>query len=211
MLKGVGKTGRAAAAALGWLLVATAAQAAQAAPAIYQSPKIILKTFAKSVKTIPGGVSFRLKSGRWLDVIDRPLVKDVSVLCLYAPTLHAAALCETDGETTVTVLIDLNTGRKTVAPGRPTVLDGGKLIAIGPSGKYVADSLTLVRVGPDDLADEGGALFDDDFGPGSWADAGCYRMKAKKAGPDGWLEKTASGWSQVAAGSSSACAKRHGG
>jgi hypothetical protein len=201
-------TGRAAAAALAGLL---AVSTAQAAPAIYQSPKVILKTFAKSVKTIPGGVTFRLKSGRWLDVIDRPLVKEVSVLCLYAPALHAGALCETDGETTVTVLIDLNTGRKTVAPGRPTVLDGGKLIAIGPSEKYIADSLTLIRVGPAELADEGGALFDDDFGPGGWADAGCYRLKAKKSGPDAWLEKTGGVWSQVSAEQSSVCAKRHGG
>jgi hypothetical protein len=211
VFKGVGKTGCAATAlVLAWTLIAPPVQAS-AAPAIYRSSGVILKTFPGSVRSIPGGVSFRLKTGRWLDVIDRPLVKDVSAPCLYAPALHVAALCETDGETTVTVLIDLISGRKTIAPGRPTVRPDAKLIVIGPSGKYIADSLTLVRITPAELVDEGGALFDDDFGPGGWADADCYRLKARRAGPDGWLEKTAAGWSQVSAAQSAICAKRHGG
>jgi hypothetical protein len=208
----VGNSGRAAALmlALVWTLAAPVAIAA-AKPAIYRDPALILKTFPAAIQAIPGGARFRLTSGRWIEVIDRPLVKDTSVLCLYSPSRHFAALCETDGDTTVTILIDLQSGHKVVAPGRPSMLAGNTLVAIGPSDRFVADSLTLIRVTPKGLVDEGGALFDEDFGPGGWADADCYRLKAKKGGADDWLEKTPAGWTQVKAAQSKGCARRHGG
>lgn len=208
----VGRSGRATALilALGWMLAAPEAVAA-AKPAIYEDAGKILKTFPSSVKAIAGGARLRLTTGRWIEIIDRPLVKDPAVLCLYAPTWHVAALCETDGDTTVTILIDLQSGHKVIAPGRPTVLADASLIAIGPTKTFVADSLTLIRVTPGGLVDEGGALFDEDFGPGGWTDADCYRVKAIKGGADAWLEKSSTGWSQVGAAQSTVCAKRHGG
>jgi hypothetical protein len=211
VFKGVGKAGRAAALVLAWVLITPGAAPAAVRPAIYEDPAQILKTFPAAVRSLPRGVSFRLSSGRWIDVVDRPLVKDPPVLCLYAPALHLAALCETDGDTTVTVLVDLVRGHKLVAPGRPAVLADPTLVAIGPTDRFAADSLTLVRVTPTQLVDEGGALFDDDYGPGGWADADCYRLKARTSGADGWLEKTPGGWLQVAAAQSTICGKRHGG
>jgi hypothetical protein len=195
---------------LAWMALASAAEAA-AKPKIYDNPAQILKTFPSSIKTIAAGVRLRLETGRWIEVIDRPLVKDPSVPCLYAPSLHLAALCETDGDTTVTVLIDLLSGHKFVAPGRPSLLAGNTLVAIGPTGGFVGDSLTLIRITPSGLIDEGGALFGEDFGPGGWVDADCYRLKARKGGADAWLEKTSTGWSQVMVAQSKVCAKRHGG
>jgi hypothetical protein len=199
--------------ALAWTPVAPAAEAAEAParPTIYENPAQILKTFPSSIKAIAAGVRLRLATGRWIEVIDRPLVKDPSVPCLYAPSLHLAALCETDGDTTVTVLIDLLSGHKVIAPGRPSLLADDTLVAIGPTGTFVADSLTLIRITPSGLIDEGGALFDENFGPGGWADADCYRLKTRKAGADAWLEKTSTGWSQVKAAQSKVCATRHGG
>ena len=211
MLKGVGRIGLTAAALVVVAMASAGPKAAAAEGGIYTAPNVILKTFPKAVKPIAGGVRLRLTNGRWEDVLERPLVKDTSVLCLYAPRLHAAAVCETDGETTVTVLLDLNTGHKIIAPGRPTVRPGGKLIAVGPSDKYVADSLTLVAVTPTKLTDVGGALFGDDFSPGGWADDDCYRLQRRNGGPDGWLERTAAGWAQAQPGQSQFCAKRHGG
>ncbi|MDB5461469.1 MAG: hypothetical protein JWO72_3210 [Caulobacteraceae bacterium] len=211
VFKGVGRAGGATAAlAAAWALAASPGSAASR-PAIYEDPAQILKMFPASVRLIPGGVGFRVKNGEWIDVIDRPLVKDTSVLCLYAPSLHLAALCETDGDTTVTVLVDLLSGHRKVAPGRPAVLAEPTLVAIGPTDRFDADSLTLVHVTPTRLVDEGGALFDDAYGPGGWVDADCYRLKAKAAPADGWLEKTPDGWLQVTAAQSTVCGKRHGG
>lgn len=211
-MSSVGRTGRAAALmmALAWAVAASSAGAA-GKRAIYDNPSQILKTFPSSIKAVPAGVRLRLATGRWIEVIDRPLVKDPSVPCLYAPSLHLAALCETDGDTTVTVLIDLMSGHKIIAPGRPSLLAGNTLVAIGPTGGFVGDSLTLIRITPNGLIDEGGALFGEDFGPGGWVDADCYRLKARKGGPDGWLEKTSTSWTQVVAAQSKVCAKRHGG
>lgn len=172
----------------------------------------ILKRFPKDTGVVSHGVKVKLKTGAWMDMTDNPFGKSAPSLCWYAPGLHVAGVCQKGEGVTVTTLIELNTGRRASAPGLPVLMPHDGLIAIGPDKArgVDADSVTLMQVKSDDIVDEGGALFDEDYGPGAWVDGDCYRLTAK--GPKGgaWLEKVAVGWQQVAAAESAVCQRRHG-
>lgn len=201
-------------------LVLTCAPATQAAPtekpAVYDNATAILKTFPSDVQRVQGGLRLRLKTGNWAD-IDQSINpfgnKAIPTICWFAPALHVAGACVNGPGVTLTVLIDLRNGRKLSAPGRIRLTPDPTLIEIGPDDphKAPADSLTLVRITPAEILDEGGAEFSGDYGPGAWADAQCYRLVPYGPGPGGWLEKTGKDWRQVSASQSKVCQKRHGG
>jgi hypothetical protein len=198
-------------------LVLTGALTAQAAPAakpqVYENAAVILKTFPADIQRAEGGLRLRLRNGNWVDV-DRsinPFGKAAPVICWYAPALHLAGACVRGPGVTLTTLIDLRNGRRLSAPGRIALTPDPTLIEIGPDDphKAPADSLTLIRITPTEILDEGGAEFSGNYGPGVWIDAECYRLTPYGPGPGGWLEKTAKEWRQVSASQSTICQKRH--
>ena len=172
----------------------------------------ILKRFPDDTGLISHGVRVRLKSGGWVEVSDNPFGKTPPTLCWFAPALHVAGVCQHAAGVTVTVLIELNSGRRVSAPGLPKLMPEEDLVAIGPDAAHgvPSDSVTLVKVEADDLIDEGGAIFDEDFGPGTWVDGDCYRLAARGAKGVAWLERTDSGWRQAEAAASTVCQGRHG-
>jgi hypothetical protein len=189
-------------------------------PAVRAQPKIeiltnqdqILKRFPRDTGLLAHGVRVRLKSGGWVEISDNPFGKAPPTLCWYAPALHVAGVCQNAVGVAVTILIELNTGRRVSAPGVPVLMPEKGLVAIGPDAAHGvdSDSVTLVKIEADDLVDEGGALFDQDFGPGAWVDGDCYRLTARGAKGGAWLERTASGWRQAEAAESTVCQGRHG-
>jgi hypothetical protein len=215
VLQGVGETGRriGPALALAAMLALPATAKVPVQPATYDSPAQILKAFPGEVGPFANGVRLRLTSGDWTEVVGNSFGEAPPVICWYAPALHVAGVCQNAPGVTLTILIDLRSGRRVSAPGRASLTAERALIAIGPGGPHHApsDSVTLVRVTSTGLIEEGGAEFGDDYQPGGWIDARCYRLKAKGPGPGGWLEKTAQGWRQVAAAQSEVCQRRHGG
>ena len=208
----------------GWRLCAGAAAMAVCAltPAASAraQPKIeiltdqdqILQRFPHDTGLLAHGVRVRLKSGRWVEISDNPFGKTPPTLCWYAPALHVAGVCQNGQGVTVTVLIELNSGRRASAPGAPSLMPEKDLVSIGPDAArgVESDSVTLVKIEADDLVDEGGALFDQDFGPGGWVDGDCYRLTARGAKGGAWLERTDSGWRQAEAAASTVCQGRHG-
>jgi hypothetical protein len=185
---------------------------AQTKPEVITSQDQILKRFPKDASLIQHGAKVRLKSGDWLEVTDNPFGKAPPRLCWYAPSLHVIGICQSGRGATVTTLIELNSGRRVAAPGAPRLMPEPGLIAVGPDkAKGVeSDSVTLVRVEKDDIIDEGGALFDQDYGPGGWVDGDCYRLTGKGGKGAAWLERTPAGWLQAPAGESKVCQGRHG-
>jgi hypothetical protein len=198
---------------------AAAALCALASPSLAQ-PKAdlltdqaqILERFPKDTGLVSHGVKVRLKTGSWVDMTDNPFGRAAPVLCWYAPKLHVVGVCQNGAGVTVTTLIELNTGRRASAPGLPTLMAQDGLVAVGPDKArgVDADSLTLVQVKSDDVVDQGGALFDEDYGPGAWVDSDCYRLTPKSAKGGAWLEKGAAGWRQIPAAQSTVCQGRHG-
>lgn len=172
----------------------------------------ILKRFPDDTGLVKHGAKVRLKTGAWVDMTDNPFSKDPVALCWYAPAMHVAGFCQYGPGIAVTTLVELNTGRRMSAPGLASVRPQKDLVAIGPDkAKGVdADSVTLMQVKADDIIDEGGALFDDDYGAGGWVDGECYRLTAKTAKGGAWLEKTPDGWRQVTNAESTLCQGRHG-
>ena len=214
MFQGVGKIGRRV--GLASAMVLTCALAAEAAPAarpiVYENPAAILKTFPADVRRVHDGVRLRLRTGNWVDVTSNPFGKTPPAICWYAPALHVAGVCMKAPGVTLTMLVDVRNGRRLSAPGRVVLTPDPTLIEIGPDDphKAPADSLTLVRITPAEILDEGGAEFSGDYGPGVWVDAQCYRLTPYGPGPGGWLEKAAKDWRQVSAPQSTICQKRHG-
>ena len=172
----------------------------------------ILKRFPRDTGLVTHGAKVRLKSGSWLDITDNPFGASAPTLCWYAPSLHVAGICQRGADVLVTVLIELNTGRRVAAPGLAMLMPEPGLIAVGPAAARGADadSITLVQVQPADLIDEGGAQFDENYGPGAWIDGDCYRLTPKAAQGAAWLEKTSTGWRQIPAAGSTVCQGRHG-
>jgi len=172
----------------------------------------ILKRFPRDTGLVRHGARVRLRTGGWLDITDNSFGPSAPSLCWYAPALHVAGICQQGSGVTVTTLIELNTGRRVSAPGLAILMPEPGLIAIGPDKArgIDADSVTLVQVKDRDLVDEGGAQFDDDYGPGAWVDGDCYRLTPKGDKGSAWLEKGASGWGQVGAADSKVCQERHG-
>ena len=201
-------------------LAAALACALSAPLAVHAQPKIdvltnqdqILKRFPKDTGLLEHGVRVRLKNGEWVDFADNPFGKAPPALCWYAPSLHVAGICQIGAGVTVTVLVELNSARRVSAPGLVRLMPQKGLLSIGPDPAHGvdSDSVTLVKIEPKDLIDEGGAVFDQDFGPGGWVDADCYRLTARGAKGVAWLEKTASGWQQAEAAQSTVCQGRHG-
>lgn len=185
---------------------------AQPKPEALSDQSQILKRFPKDTGLVKHGARVRLTTGGWLDVTDNPFGKDAPTLCWYDAGLHVAGICQSGRGLTVVTLIELHTGRRVSAPGLPMLMPESGLIAVGPDKAHGADadSLTLVQITDNDIIDEGGALFDDDTGPGAWVDGDCYRLTPKTDKGAAWLEKTASGWRQVAAADSAVCQGRHG-
>lgn len=214
MSQGVGTAGRRAgsALALAAALALPAMAEAPARPATYDNAARILKAFPDTVGLVPTGVRLRLTNGDWTEVVGNAFGDDPAVICWYAPALHVAGVCQDAPGVTLTTLLDLSSGRRLSAPGRAALTPDPALIAIGPGGPHRApsDSMTLIRVTPAGMVEEGGADFGDDDRPGGWVDARCYRLKAGGGEPGGWLEKTSQGWRQVAAAQSTVCRKRHG-
>jgi hypothetical protein len=219
LFQGAGEAGRriartvALACALAAPVMAHGAAKPTVQPMVYEDSAIILKTFPADVQRMTEGVRLRLKTGDWAEIFGNPFGKAPAAICWYAPKLQVAGVCQNAPGVTLTVLVDLRNGRHLSAPGRAALTPDPDLISIGPGGVHhtPSDSLTLIRITPAELVDEGGAQFDDAYGPGGWAGADCYRLKAKGPKGDAWLEKTAAGWEQVTAAGSKACRKRHGG
>jgi hypothetical protein len=198
------------------LTCALTAQAAPAAkPAVYDNAAVILKTFPADVQLVKDGVRLRLRNGNWIDIDAsiNPFGKAAPVICWYAPALHVAAVCMKAPGVTLAMMVDLRNGRRLSAPGRVALTPDPTLLEIGPNDphKAPADSLTLVRITPTEMLEEGGAEFSGNYGPGVWVDAQCYRLIPYGPGPSGWLEKTPKEWRQVSATQSMVCQKRHGG
>ena len=170
----------------------------------------ILQRFPDDTGLLTHGVRLRLKSGEWIEVSDNPFGKGAPVLCWYTPALHVAGVCLNGVGVTVTILVELNAGRRLSAPGVPQLTPGRGLVAIGPDIGVPSDSVTVIKIEDNDLVDEGGALFDQDFGPGTWVDGDCYRLTARGAKGGAWLERTDSGWLQATAAKSTVCQGRHG-
>jgi hypothetical protein len=198
--------------AAGILCALAAAGHAQTKPEAFSDQEQILKRFPKETSLVRHGARVLLKTGGWVDLTDNPFGKSAPTLCWYVPSMHVAGLCQNGPGVTVTTLVELNTGRRLSAPGLPTLMPEAGLVAIGPDkAKGIeADSLTLMQVKADDIVDEGGALFDDDYGPGGWVDGDCYRLTPKAGKGGAWLEKAADGWSQVTDADSKVCQGRHG-
>ncbi len=184
---------------------------AQSGPAVFRDPQEILRRFPDDTGKLAHGARVRLANGSWLEIADNPFSKAPPELCWYAPALHVAGICQAAPGVNVVVLIDLHSGHRVIAPGLPRLMPEPDLIAIGPDEArgVPSDSITLVKVEANDLIDEGGALFDDDYGPGGWVDGECYRLTGKGGKAGGWLEKTASGWRQAPAAQSALCQRRH--
>jgi hypothetical protein len=214
VFQGVGKAGRRVGLASALIMagVATAQAAPATRPTVYENPAAILKTFPADVQRVHDGVRLHLRNGNWVDMVSNPFGKAVPTICWYAPALHVAGVCMKAPGVTLTMLIDLRNGRRLSAPGRAVLTPDPTLVAIGPDDphKAPADSLTLVRITPTEILEEGGAEFSGDYGPGVWVDAQCYRLTPYGPGPGGWLEKTAKDWRQVSASQSTICQKRHG-
>ena len=220
MFHDVGKAARRV--GLASALVLTGALAAQASPVgkpaarpvIYENAAAILKTFPAEVQRVPDGVRLHLRTGNWVDIdmSANPFGKTAPAICWYAPTLHVAGVCMKAPGAMLTMLVDLRNGRRLSAPGRVALTPDPTLLEIGPNDphKAPADSLTLVRITPSEIMEEGGAEFSGDYGPGVWVDAQCYRLTPYGPGPGGWLEKTPKEWRQVSASQSTVCQKRHG-
>jgi hypothetical protein len=191
--------------------VSGGAVCAQSKLEVVTSQGQILKRFPKDTGLLEHGAKVRLKSGDWLEITDNPFGKAAPKLCWYAPALHVAGICQSGAGAMVTTLIELNSGRRVSAPGAPMLRPERGLIAVGPDKTrgVDSDSLTLVRVESRDIVDEGGALFDQDYGPGGWVDGDCYRLTGKAGKGAAWLERTAAGWTQAAAEASTVCQKRH--
>lgn len=211
MFHGFREQGRRAALAGTLCALALPALAQQTAVPLSDQAQI-LRRFPKDTGQVKHGVEVRLKTGGWLEMTDNPFGPSGPVLCWYAPALQVAGVCQVGKGVTVTTLIELTTGRRVSAPGLPVLTPGRGLIAIGPDKAHGADadSLTLVQVEDRDLIDEGGALFDDDYGPGGWVDGDCYRLTPKAGKGPAWLEKTEAGWQEVPAARSAVCQGRHG-
>ena len=192
-------------------LAAPLAAQAQSGAQTYRDAKDILRRFPNDTAKLQHGASVRLANGAWLEIADNPFGKTAPELCWYAPSLHVAGICQSAPGVTVVILIDLHSGHRVTAPGLPSLMPEPDLIAIGPDEAHgvPSDSVTLVRVEANDLIDEGGALFDDDYGPGGWVDGDCYRLQGKRGKAGGWLEKSASGWRQTPAAQSTLCQGRH--
>ncbi len=84
-----------------------------------------------------------------------------------------------------------------------------KLQVLGICQNSPTLTITLLRVTPRDVFEEGDVSFDDDVSPAGWAGLGCFRLKTKAGGA--WLEKGVSGWTQRTPAQSAICQKRHGG
>ena len=200
-----------------WACAVFAAGSACAQPAptppAYSSSAEIQTRFPTDTGALEHGARVKLRSGSWVEITDNPFGPAPPALCWYAPSLHAAGFCLTAPGVNVMVLVDLNTGHRVTAPGYPSLMPGAGLIAIGPDAarQIDSDSVTLVRVDSDGLTDEGGALFDEQHGPGGWIDADCYKLTGLGGQPGGWLERDRrAGWVQVEAGMSTVCQGRHG-
>ena len=192
-------------------LAAPLALHAQSSPPVYSDAKDILRRFPSDTGVLEHGARVRLANGAWLEIGDNPFGKAAPTLCWYAPSLHVAGVCQSAPGVNVVVLIDLRSGHRVTAPGLPRLMPDPALVAIGPDEArgVPSDSVTLVRVEANDLIDEGGALFDEDYGPGGWVDGDCYRLQGKRGKAGGWLEKSASGWRQTPAAQSTLCQGRH--
>jgi hypothetical protein len=192
-------------------LAAPLAAHAQSEAVTYRVATDILALFPNDTGTLEHGVRVRLANGAWLEIGDNPFGKTAPELCWYAPSLHVAGVCQSAPGVNVVVLIDLRSGRRVTAPGLPRLMPEPGLIAVGPDEArgVPSDSVTLVKVAPNDLIDEGGALFDEDYGPGGWVDGDCYRLSGKGGKAGGWLERAASGWRQTPAAQSTLCQGRH--
>ncbi len=200
--------------ALACVLIAPVARAATAPrSATYDNTAQILKTFPNVARATPLGVTLHLKTGHWVDVNGNLFGKAPPVVCWYAPALNVAGVCMNGPGVTVTIMVDLRNGKQLSAPGRASLTPDPTLIAVGPDDprKVPADSLTLMRVAPTELLEEGGEEFSGDYGPGAWVDDKCYRLTAYGPGPGGWLEKADKDWREVPATKSTFCQKRHGG
>jgi hypothetical protein len=196
------------------LTCALAAQAApEAKPVVYDNAAFILKTFPAVVQLAKDGVRVRLTNGNWIDIDEsiNPFGKTPPLICWYAPTLHIAAVCMKAPGVTLAMMVDLRSGRRISAPGRIALTPDPTLLEIGPNDphKAPADSLTLVRITPTEILEEGGAEFSGDYGPGVWVDAQCYRLTPYGPGLGGWLEKAGKEWRQVSSVQSTVCQKRH--
>jgi hypothetical protein len=194
------------------LCALTATAYAQQKAEAFDDQAQILKRFSGETGVVKHGVKVRLKTGGWLDATDNPFSDAAPTLCWYVPKLHVAGICQSGKGLTVTTLVELNTGKRKSAPGLPMLMPQDGLVAIGPDKGHGADadSVTLIKVNEDGLVDEGGAIFDDDYGPGGWVDGDCYRLTAKGAKGGAWLERGASGWDQVTTADSKVCQGRHG-
>jgi hypothetical protein len=172
----------------------------------------ILARFPDDTALVPHGARVRLRNGHWVEVTDNPLAKSAPVLCWYAPRLHVAGICQMGQGVAVTVLIELNSGHRVTAPGLARLLPERGWIAVGPDEQsgVGSDSVTLVKIERNDLLDEGGAQFDEDYGPGAWVDGDCYRLTPKGGKGAAWLEKTRAGWQEIPATQSAVCQGRHG-
>lgn len=192
-------------------LAAPLAAHAQSSPEVYRDAKDILRRFPNDTGELEHGARVRLANGAWFEIGDNPFGKTPPELCWYAPSLHVAGICQSAPGVNVVVLIDLHSGHRVTAPGLPRLMPEPGLIAIGPdvTRGVPSDSVTLVKVEANDLIDEGGAQFDDDYGPGGWVDGDCYRLSGKRGKAGGWLERSASGWRQAPAAQSTLCQGRH--
>lgn len=212
MFQGLGRGARRIGLAAAAVCVLAGAGHAQQKVETFSDQAQILKRFPKDTGLVRHGAKVRLKTGGWLDITDNSFGTAPPTLCWYVPALHVAGICQAGKDVMVTILIDLNTGRRVAAPGLATLMPEPGLITIGPDQArgIDADSVTLVQVEGRELVDEGGVVFDDDYGPGGWVDGDCYRLTPKGGKGPAWLERGASGWDQVSAADSKVCRKRHG-
>jgi hypothetical protein len=159
------------------------------------------------------GVQIRIGTGAWLPFTDNVFNKTPPTLCWYAPKLSVAGVCMVGDDVSLTVLVDLKTGRRLQAPGLARLTPDPRLIAVGPGGPHnsATDSITLIRASADGLVDEGGATFDDGFAPGDWKDARCYRLTPPTGGAAMWLERSSDGSWRTAPADQSACRRKYGG
>jgi len=194
------------------ICAAALATQAHAQSKAYSDQAEILKRFPNDTGLVTHGAKVRLKNGDWLDITDNPFGRGAPVLCWYAPSLRVAGVCLRGDGVTVTTLIELDTGRRVAAPGLARLMPEPGLIAVGPDAAQGvdADSVTLVQVKANELVDQGGAQFDEDYGPGAWVDGDCYRLTPRSGKGSAWLERSAAGWRQTPAAQSLVCQGRHG-
>jgi hypothetical protein len=211
VFQGIGEGARRIGLAVALCLLAVPVHAREKVEAFSDQAQI-LKRFPNDTGLVKHGVKVRLRTGGWLDITDNSFGPSPPSLCWYVPSLHVAGFCQEGAGVTVTILVNLDTGRRASGPGLPMLMPEPGLIAIGPDKArgVDADSVTLVKVKDHDLIDQGGAVFDEDYGPGAWVDGDCYRLTPKGGKGPAWLERGASGWDQVSAADSKVCQKRHG-